>query len=47
MRAAGLLDLSLPAGFETPDLSRALDADDEDPVEEGDAPEFAQDFVGG
>ncbi|MGQ2992085.1 SMC-Scp complex subunit ScpB, partial [Brevundimonas sp.] len=48
MKAAGLLDLSLPAGFEAPDPSRALDADDEDPVEDGDdAPEFAQDFVGG
>ena len=48
MKAAGLLDLSLPAGFEAPDPSRALDADDEDPVEDGDdTPEFAQDFVGG
>lgn len=47
MKAAGLLDLSLPVGFETPDPSRALEADDEDgglPIEE-DAPEFAQDFV--
>ena len=46
MKAAGLLDLSLPAGFETPDPSRALGADDEDPIDDGDAPEFAQDFVG-
>ena len=48
MKAAGLLDLSLPAGFEVPDPSRASEADDEDgslPIEE-DAPEFAQDFVG-
>jgi segregation and condensation protein B len=48
MKAAGLLDLSLPVGFEVPDPSRASEADDEDgtlPIEE-DAPEFAQDFVG-
>ncbi len=46
MKAAGLLDLSLPAGFEVPDPSRA-GSDEEDPIEdEGDAPEFAQDFVG-
>lgn len=45
MRAAGLLDLSLPVGFEVPDPSRAgLEA--EDPIEAGEAPEFAQDFVG-
>jgi segregation and condensation protein B len=44
MKAAGLLDLSLPTGFEVPDPARA-GADDEDPIEEGDAPEFAQDFV--
>ena len=48
MKAAGLLDLSLPVGFEVPDPSRASEADDEDgtlPLED-DAPEFAQDFVG-
>jgi len=45
MKAAGLLDLSLPTGFEVPDPSRS-GSDDEDPVEAGDAPEFAQDFVG-
>lgn len=45
MKAAGLLDLSLPAGFEVPDPSRS-GSDDEDPLEEGDVPEFAQDFVG-
>jgi segregation and condensation protein B len=46
MRAAGLLDLSLPTGFEVPDPSRATDADEEDPIEDGDGPEFVQDFVG-
>jgi len=45
MKAAGLLDLSLPTGFEVPDPSRGT-TDDEDPIEDGDAPEFAQDFVG-
>lgn len=46
MRAAGLLDLSLPADFSAPDPTRAA-PDDEDPIEdEDDAPEFAQDFVG-
>jgi segregation and condensation protein B len=46
MRAAGLLDLSLPTGFEVPDPSRSMN-EDEDPIEDGDAPEFAQDFIGG
>ena len=46
MEAAGLLDLSLPVGFEVPDPSRAGTEDEEDPIEDGDAPEFAQDFVG-
>ena len=45
MKAAGLLDLSLPVGFEVPDPSRS-GPEDEDPIEDGDAPEFAQDFVG-
>ena len=48
MKAAGLLDLSLPVGFEVPDPSRASEADDEDgslPLDD-EAPEFAQDFVG-
>ncbi len=45
MKAAGLLDLSLPTGFEVPDPSRGT-TDDEDPIEDGDTPEFAQDFVG-
>jgi len=46
MKAAGLLDLSIPVGFEVPDPSRAAD-DDDAPLLEGaeDAPEFAQDFV--
>jgi len=49
MRAAGLLDLSLPVGFEVPDPSRASEGDaGEDPLVAGDedGPEFAQDFVG-
>jgi len=45
MKAAGLLDLSLPTGFEVPDPSRGA-ADDEDPIDDTDTPEFAQDFVG-
>jgi segregation and condensation protein B len=44
MRAAGLLSLDLPAGFAVPDPSR-LTAD-EDPLDDGDAPEFNQDFLG-
>jgi segregation and condensation protein B len=46
MKAAGLLDLSIPVGFEVPDPSRSgeeegdlLSHDDDD------GPEFAQDFV--
>lgn len=46
MKAAGLLDLSMPAGFEAPDPTRSLDLDDEDPVDDVQTPEFAQDFVG-
>ena len=46
MKAAGLLDLSLPVGFEVPDPLRTGAEDEEDPIEDGDAPEFAQDFVG-
>lgn len=46
MKAAGLLDLSLPVGFEVPDPSRS-GPEEEDPIEEGDQPEFAQDFIGG
>jgi segregation and condensation protein B len=46
MKAAGLLDLSIPAGFEVPDPSRLGDADEEDPIDDVESPEFAQDFVG-
>ena len=47
MKAAGLLDLSMPVGFEVPDPSRAGDEDGEDLLAGLDeaAPEFAQDFV--
>ena len=44
MKAAGLLGLDIPAGFQVPDPSQA--AADEDPLDLEDAPEFAQDFVG-
>lgn len=47
MKAAGLLDMSLPGGFEVPDPGRASDGDDDlDLMDHEDAPEFAQDFVG-
>ena len=46
MKAAGLLDLSIPVGFEVPDPSRASDEEDAPLLPgDGDAPEFAQDFV--
>ena len=47
MKAAGLLDLSAPAGFELPDPGAAgqAEADLLDDVE-ADAPEFHQDFMG-
>ncbi len=47
MRSAGLLDLSIPVGFEVPDPGRGGDAD-EDALDPADllTPEFAQDFVG-
>jgi segregation and condensation protein B len=46
MKAAGLLDLSIPVGFEVPDPSRASDEDDAPLLAgEEDSPEFAQDFV--
>ncbi len=45
MKAAGLLSLDLPPGFNVPDPSRP--PDEEDPLDFDDAPEFAQDFVGG
>ena len=44
MKAAGLLDLDLPPDFALPDPGRV--ADDEDPLDPGDAPEFHQDFLG-
>ena len=46
MKAAGLLDLSVPIEFELPDPGRTDPADEQDPVTEDEAPEFAQDFVG-
>ncbi len=46
MRAAGLLDMSIPAGFEIPDPSRLAESADEDlDLDDTDNPEFAQDFV--
>ncbi len=47
MKAAGLLDMGVPAGFEVPDPSRAEDGDLLSMDDGDDAPEFAQDFVGG
>jgi len=48
MKAAGLLDMSMPSGFEVPDPGRASDGDDDlDLLDSEDAPQFAQDFVGG
>jgi segregation and condensation protein B len=47
MKAAGLLEMGVPTGFEVPDPSRAEDPDDLLSMDEGDdAPEFHQDFVG-
>jgi len=45
MKAAGLLDMSVPAGFEVP--SPTGHASDEDPIGPDDesAPEFHQDFL--
>lgn len=46
MKAAGLLDLSIPAGFEVPDPTRGVDGEEDllGPLDD-DTPEFAQDFV--
>jgi segregation and condensation protein B len=44
MKAAGLLSLDLPADFVVPDPN-AL-SPDEDPLEDGDAPEFHTDYLG-
>ena len=43
MKAAGLLSLDLPADFSVPDPS--LPAPEEDPLEDGETPEFHQDFL--
>ena len=45
MKAAGLLSLDLPPDFSVPNPT-GLGAPDEDPLEEGDAPEFHVDFLG-
>lgn len=44
MKAAGLLSLDLPPDFAVPDPSGL--APDEDPLEEGETPEFHTDFLG-
>ena len=44
MKAAGLLSLDLPPGFNVPDPSAATA--DEDPIDDAAAPEFHQDFLG-
>ena len=46
MKAAGLLSLDLPPGFNVPNPVNSPPSE-EDPLEEGDRPEFVQDFVGG
>ncbi len=46
MKAAGLLDLNLPPGFSVPDPLAMRDDENEDPLDEGETPEFAQDFLG-
>lgn len=46
MKAAGLLDLNLPPGFSVPDPTGLRDGEIEDPLDEGETPEFAQDFLG-
>ena len=45
MKAAGLLSLDLPPGFAVPNPAHGSPPE-EDPLEEGDGPEFVQDFVG-
>ena len=45
MKALGLLGMDMPAGFTVPNPA-ADAAEDEDPLEPGDAPEFHQDFLG-
>ena len=46
MKAAGLLGLDLPPGFTVPNPAVGS-SPVEDPLDEGERPEFAQDFVGG
>lgn len=49
MKAAGLLEMNLPPGFTVPDpLGLRAGGEDEDPLdfEDGETPEFAQDFLG-
>jgi len=46
MKAAGLLEMGIPAGFEVPDPTRADEHDELALEGDDDAPEFAQDFVG-
>jgi segregation and condensation protein B len=43
MKAAGLLSLDMPADFAVPDPSAPVS--DEDPLDDGEAPEFHQDFL--
>ncbi len=43
MKAAGLLGLDLPAGFNVPDPSAATP--DEDPLDDSDSPEFHRDYL--
>jgi segregation and condensation protein B len=45
MKAAGLLSLDLPADFHVPDPTQPVV--DEDPLDDGEAPEFHQDFLDG
>jgi segregation and condensation protein B len=45
MKAAGLLDMDLPASFSVPDPA-AEPGEAEDPLDDGDAPEFIADFLG-
>jgi len=44
MRAAGLLSLDLPPDFAVP--APGVGIPDEDPLDDGEAPEFHTDFVG-
>jgi segregation and condensation protein B len=44
MKAAGLLDMNVPAGFELPDPAQP-GGEEEDPADADETPEFAQDFL--